>query len=59
MNARHFANRGQVVPLPRHLLPGSALNSMAKYQMSGLVRPGDKLYVQIAERLIDRELSRR
>jgi hypothetical protein len=59
MNQRHFANRGQVVQLPKRLLPGSALNSMAKYRMSGLVRPGDTLYIRIAERLIDRELAKR
>ena len=48
-------HRGREVRLPPERLPGTALASLAKYRKSGMVRPGDKLYEQIARRLLQQE----
>jgi hypothetical protein len=48
-------HRGIAMEVPPHLLPGSALASLAKYRASGMVRPGDTLYEKIATRLLQRE----
>jgi|HubBroStandDraft_5_1064220.scaffolds.fasta_scaffold259227_1 hypothetical protein len=48
-------HRGQALEMPPNLLPGSALASLAKYRNSGMVRPGDKLFEQIAVRLARQE----
>lgn len=50
--------RGSVPEVPAYLLPGSALASLAKYNLSGLRQPGDTLYDRIAYRMLERAENR-
>ena len=55
MSYERVTTRNHSPEVPEHLLPGSALASLAKYRLNELVRPGDELFEQIAYRLLAKE----